>query len=224
MADVTLYAKWDAVSFRQGFEDYSDYRNRLGEDYVYYRPGTAGYNSNFVHEGIKSIHRIGQTDADSDFVLFGDEIGKLAKGTVYEMTFWVYIDEYAKLPNLSLVLSDDDTVGAKVVSVTAMDALDASQKGSWQKVTFTFTADAAYARLRTSGQGSLYFDDFMLMPVGTGDVPVIGPGSESSIPEQPIEKGGVNMVLLIVGIAVLVLGAVAIVLVILLRKKRTSQE
>lgn len=32
------------------------------------------------------------------------------------------------------------------------------------------------------------------------------------------------MVLLIVGIAVLVLGAVAIVLVILLRKKRTSQE
>ena len=64
----------------------------------------------------------------------------------------------------------------------------------------------------------------MLMPVGTGDVPVIGPGSESSIPEQPIEKGGVNMVLLIVGIAVLVLGAVAIVLVILLRKKRTSQE
>ena len=224
MADVTLYAKWDAVSFRQGFEDYSDYRNRLGEDYVYYRPGTAGYNSNFVHEGIKSIHRIGQTDADSDFVLFGDEIGKLAKGTVYEMTFWVYIDEYAKLPTLSLVLSDGDTVEAKAVSVTAMDALDASQKGSWQKITFTFTADAAYARLRTSGQGSLYFDDFMLMPVGTGDVPVIGPGSESSIPEQPIEKGGVNMVLLIVGIAVLVLGAVAIVLVILLRKKRTSQE
>ena len=224
MADVTLYAKWDAVSFRQGFEDYSDYRNRLGEDYAYYRPGTAGYNSNFVHEGIKSIHRIGQTDADSDFVLFGDEIGKLAKGTVYEMTFWVYIDEYAKLPALSLVLSDGDTVEAKAVSVTAMDALDASQKGSWQKITFTFTADAAYARLRTSGQGSLYFDDFMLMPVGTGDVPVIGPGSESSIPEQPIEKGGVNMVLLIVGIAVLVLGAVAIVLVILLRKKRTSQE
>lgn len=224
MADVTLYAKWDAVSFRQGFEDYSDYRNRLGEDYAYYRPGTAGYNPNFVHEGIKSIHRIGQTDAESDFVLFGDEIGKLAVGTVYEMTFWVYIDEYAKLPNLSLVLSDDDTVGAKVVSVTAMDALDASQKGSWQKVTFTFTADAAYARLRTSGQGSLYFDDFMLMPVGTGDTPVIGPGSESSIPEQAVEKDGVNMVLLIVGIAVLVLGAVAIVLVILLRKKRTSQE
>ena len=224
MADVTLYAKWDAVSFRQGFEDYSDYRNRLGEDYAYYRPGTAGYNPNFVHEGIKSIHRIGQTDAESDFVLFGDEIGKLAVGTVYEMTFWVYIDEYAKLPNLSLVLSDDDTVGAKVVSVTAMDALDASQKGSWQKVTFTFTADAAYARLRTSGQGSLYFDDFMLMPVGTGDTPVIGPGSESSIPEQAVEKDGVNMVLLIVGIAVLVLSAVAIVLVILLRKKRTSQE
>ena len=224
MADVTLYAKWDAVSFQQGFEDYSDYRNRLGEDYAYYRPGTAGYNPNFVHEGIKSIHRIGQTDAESDFVLFGDEIGKLAVGTVYEMTFWVYIDEYAKLPNLSLVLSDDDTVGAKVVSVTAMDALDASQKGSWQKVTFTFTADAAYARLRTSGQGSLYFDDFMLMPVGTGDTPVIGPGSESSIPEQAVEKDGVNMVLLIVGIAVLVLGAVAIVLVILLRKKRTSQE
>lgn len=94
------------------------------------------------------------------------------------------------------------------------------KKEAGRRITFTFTADAAYARLRTSGQGSLYFDDFMLMPVGTGDVPVIGPGSESSIPEQPIEKGGVNMVLLIVGIAVLVLGAVAIVLVTCLRKKQ----
>ncbi|MBR2488991.1 MAG: InlB B-repeat-containing protein, partial [Clostridia bacterium] len=56
--DQILYAKWTPLGIIQDFEDYENSPYDYGDDYEYYRPGTVGYDAEYVRSGMAAMHRI----------------------------------------------------------------------------------------------------------------------------------------------------------------------
>ena len=167
---VNLFAKWIKNCVTQDFESYADSKYDIDPngDYEYYKIGMANYDTNYIHGGSKSMHRIGNTDAEEDFLLNYEE--KLVKGKVYKMTFWVCTDKDDTNATISLVhnswpdinLSQEPAIGVeKIVTLNNM------KDKEWQQCTFTFTANSEWISIRTTGNASLYFDDFFLITDGT---------------------------------------------------------
>ena len=167
---VNLFAKWIKNCVTQDFESYADSKYDIDPngDYQYYKIGLANYDSNYVYGGSKSMHRIGNTDAEEDFLLNYEE--KLVKGKVYKMTFWVCTDKDGTNATVSLVhnswpdinLSQEPAIGVeKIVTLNNM------KDKEWQQCTFTFTANSEWISIRTTGNASLYFDNFFLITDGT---------------------------------------------------------
>ena len=164
---LTLYAKWtDSSVLRQNFESYP-YKiaglEGLGEDYQYYRPGIAGYDSTYVHGGSKAIHRIGTNAGAQDFQLFDEESQKLEVGKKYRMKIWVYVDSTADAKGMiSLVSTDSLDVSDTAKGVQPITYVGNLKKGKWQEISVDFTATGQYAAIRTPGSCSLYFDDAVI--------------------------------------------------------------
>lgn len=208
--DQVLYAKWVPNGEMQDFEEYPDTMYDTGRDYEYYLPGTVGYNANYVRNGTASMHRIGATAADSDFLLMYETL--LTVGKQYTMTFWTTTDVSGTAVDLSLVYENwpdvyDSDSGVEFIKRVTL------QQGEWQKVEFTFIARTQWVAMRTSGNASVFFDDFMFTPVsdtihpvnttentkdnttdtdntGTADTPQGDPSDTTNEPEKEPEKGG----------------------------------
>lgn len=157
-----LYAKWIPNGVTQDFEEYPDTMYDTGKDYEYYLPGTVGYNADYVRNGTASMHRIGNDPSDSDFLVMYENL--LTVGKQYKMTFWVTTDTTGTSADLSLVhenwpdVYDSDSGVEFIKNVTLQD-------GDWQKVEYTFIARSQWIAIRTSGNASVYFDDFMISAV-----------------------------------------------------------
>ena len=182
--DITLYAKWTDVSIRQGFESYpflTPGEEGLGQDYEVYRPGTIGYDGTYVHDGNKSIHRIGKEAGTQDFTLFDEEMGGLTIGNEYRLSFWVYRDSvHNGSDSIQLVQTDYLDVSRPSHGNQTICKLDQLKQGEWQEVVVTFIAQTKYLSLRTPGLSSLYFDDAVIASTGrTGGIIDSESGNES---------------------------------------------
>lgn len=128
------------------------------------------------------------------------------------MTFWTTTDVSGTAVDLSLVYENwpdvyDSDSGVEFIKRVTL------QQGEWQKVEFTFIARTQWVAMRTSGNASVFFDDFMFTPVsdtihpvnttentkdnttdtdntGTADTPQDDTSDTTDEPEKEPEKGG----------------------------------
>ena len=174
--NLTLYAKWNRNSIIQDFENYPNTSYDLDEDYEYYRPGVFGYNANNVHGGSKALHRKGQSSEEQDFLLnYEDE---LSVGTMYTMTFWVMSDSDDAAAEISIVNATWPDIGEPIEGISKIASFKSAKAGEWKQYTYSFTAKTRWISIRTTGSTSLYFDDFMLIPMSKGvNIPQTGDGA-----------------------------------------------
>ena len=158
--DQTLYAKWIPDGFVQDFENYTDSMYDTGEDYEYYRPGATGYDANYVRSGMSGMHRLGNTNDESDFLVLYEDL--LTVGRKYTMTFYITSDKAGTSADISLVFEDYPDVYDSDSGVEKIDSLTFASAGEWKKVEYTFIARTQWIAIRTSGGASLYFDDIMI--------------------------------------------------------------
>ena len=158
--DQTLYAKWIPDGFVQDFENYTDSMYDTGEDYEYYRPGATGYDANYVRSGMSGMHRLGNTNDESDFLVLYEDL--LTVGRKYTMTFYITSDKAGTSADISLVFEDYPDVYDSDSGVEKIDSLTFASAREWKKVEYTFIARTQWIAIRTSGGASLYFDDIMI--------------------------------------------------------------
>lgn len=170
--DLTLYAKWTLDGIYQTFENYPNTAYDVGEDHRLYRPGIKNYNTDNVHGGGKSMHRIGESDKESDFLINYEDTLKV--GSQYVMTYWVRTDTKDASVKLSLVHNTWPDIDEPVSKVETMLQAKKLGVGEWKQYTYTFTATSPWVSIRSSGNAGLYFDDIMLVPTGLSSITASG--------------------------------------------------
>ncbi len=214
ICDMLLYAKWEKVSIKQDFENYPNTKYDIGDDFEYFRPGTPGYDANKVFEGASSLHRIGASDKDADFLLFYED--ELEIGREYEMTYRVYTDSPSAQFKLSLVYLTWPDINAENLGVEEM--LSTTLEGDvWTEYTFTFIAKSKWVSIRTSGGESLYFDDFVLVPTENFDEQIANTYSDKNNTNEN-STNIIWIILIVAGIAVVVIGTVLFIYIVKKRK------
>ena len=204
--DTILYANWTATGVIVDFEDYADSIYDYGEDYEYYKPGVAGYDANYVKSGMASIHRLGATSDEQDFLLNYEDM--LEIGKTYKLSFWVTTDKANTKATLSLVHEEFPDVFDNDLGVQEIKVLEGMKAGEWQLVEVNFVAKTKWLAIRTSGNASLFFDDAMMIP------------TDEKV-DMPIEKEPFNFVpVVIIAAVVIVLIAGAIIGIIVIKKKK----
>lgn len=206
--DQILYAKWTPLGIIQDFENYTNTPYDYSDDYEYYRPGTNGYNADFVRSGMSAMHRIGAEGAEGDFLINYEDMLKV--GTQYKISFWVNTDADDTKADISIVHEDFPDVFDTDSGVEKITTLKGMKKGEWQEVEATFTAKTKWLAIRTSGNASIYFEDFMVIPT-----------SESSEVSGNSANGN-YLIFIIIGAAVVLLAG-AVVTTVLVIKKRKSK-
>lgn len=166
---LTLFAKWeDSAVIRQNFESYS-FRyagmEGLGDGYELYRPGVRGYDTKFVHKGMRSIHRLADSTehGEQNFVVFNSDSNTLEKGKKYKMTMWIYL-ESGQDGEISAVATDSLEVKDTPIGIQKMISISKLKTGTWQQLSVEFTALGKYIAIRTPGGTSIYFDDVDIIP------------------------------------------------------------
>lgn len=168
LIDMQLYAKWTVDSIIQDFEDYPFTSYDVGSDYVYYRPGTSNYDAFKVHGGSKALLRAGETTEESDFLLNYEQ--PLTVGEEYTMTFWMCSDDTDASGTLSLVHATWPDIAEANAGVEEMMTFGPLEQDEWKQYTYTFTAKTQWVSIRTTGGTRLFFDDFMLVSTGVGEL------------------------------------------------------
>lgn len=161
--DITLYAKWKAVGLEQTFENYPATEYDMDYDYVLYKMGVADFSTDYVHSGVKSIHRVGESEEKEDFLLFYEE--ELQVGKKYTLNFWANTDEEHAIVEASLVHLTWPDINEPNVGVGRTFRLNLRQ-GKWRQYTCTFTAQSKWIAMRLSGGHSVFLDDFFFYTSG----------------------------------------------------------
>ncbi len=212
--DQMLYAKWERSSNIQDFEDYANTKYDYGEDYEYFRPGTAGYDSTYIKSGTSSMHRKGLISDSADFLVFYDQLLKV--GTKYEMIFYINTDKEGTDVDLSLVHEDFPDIYDSDSGVELIKSIDTVKVGEWTKVTYKFTAKTQWIAIRTSGDASIFFDDFMVTALGDDANVSVNNGDTNN------GNSGIIWIIVLVAAAVLILAAGAVIVVIVIKKSKNK--
>ena len=219
MNDVTLYAKWESLSIEQGFErDYDT--SLLGDDYELYKLGMPGFSFNFVHGGTKSVHRIGNSEADSSFIPFDSSLGQLVPGKEYNLTVWVYVETENAPVKLTLGQKNKASLSAKATNVQSLADISQDKAGAWQEVSLTFVAGAKYLELTSSGGCSIYFDDLVIMPTGKEGTP-LNSDSVNTAPENGSAHKYIYIIIVVSAVIIVGAGAVAVLYI---KKRKTFNK
>lgn len=169
MNSITLYAKWNRVGYDQGFETYDS--SLLGSDYELYRFTQDDFDAANVHDGLKSVHRIGADNERSRFVLFDSTLLKLEPGKEYRMSIWVKVAKASDTVQLDLIHQNSASADARILKSETLSTLRSNAFGSWQQLNITFIANGKYIALESSGGASIFFDDMYIVETGkTGRV------------------------------------------------------
>ncbi len=160
--DITLYAKWNTKSLRQGFEKYYysvEDESGMEEDYAHYTTAYAGYDINNVHGGAKSIYRLGAVDEYKNVSVSNDYTVELTKGAQYELSMWVKLMEKPESDDALYIswLQDDDWAFDEDATEKICN-LSKIKVGEWQEVKFTFVAYGKHLGLKTPGV-EMFIDD-----------------------------------------------------------------
>ena len=159
--NLTLYANWEQDSIIQNFETYTNSEYDIGTDHEYYRPGVLGYTADNVHGGNKSIHRIGNSSSEDQFLINYEN--ELTVGGEYTMTFWIKINTENADGNLSVAYKTWPDIAERDNGREAMVSLSTLKPGEWTECTYSFVAKSKWISFVTVGDASIYFDDVMII-------------------------------------------------------------
>ncbi|MBQ9978122.1 MAG: InlB B-repeat-containing protein [Clostridia bacterium] len=163
VTDTTLYAKWNANSVSQNFENYVNTKYDYQDDYVYYRPGVEGYSSLKVHGGGKAMLRKGESSEEQDVIINATD--PVAAGEEYRITFWVTTEQADAKATVSLVHYTWPDFEDPNLGVEKMVDVESLEVGKWTSYTYKFKALTPWIGIRTTGNAQLYMDDFFITPV-----------------------------------------------------------
>ena len=221
--NTILYAKWSLNGLQQDMEQYEDSIYDYHEGYEYYRPSSADYTADYVHNGAKAMHRLAGSEGELDFLLFyADE---LEVGKTYKMVFYVTTDEAKAMTDLSLVHHNWPDVYCDPVSVEKIATLDKLADGEWTEVTFTFTAKSKWIAIRTTGTNSIFLDDFTLYETNAAAktaTTVTAANAKAKVATAEVTlPTNTNNIVLVLGAVASVITMVGIAVVICLKKKHS---
>lgn len=162
-----IYAKWAKLKQVQNFDDTYDYTGvSLGYDLdVEIYDTTAGSNSakNAISNP-NSIHRIGKKNLKKGFVLFDGSMESLVSNQKYLISFAVKVDK-ANSPESDIEIAQTRAIGyawsgdeENYPIITVGDL----PEGEWIKVSYLMTVYERYLSIFTTGNNSIYFDDFVI--------------------------------------------------------------
>lgn len=175
--DITLYADWLLGKFAESYEDYPNSMKSQGIAGAYdlYSDKSAGFDKANVQNGSTSLFRKGETAGTKGFTLCRTADLKLTIGKQYTLTF------YVKPTNVTLPTGTISLIGMKSnighvspLSTNVITTLGDLTANEWQKVEYTFTADANYIGISTTQGNDMYLDNFVVTLKGytgttTGD-------------------------------------------------------
>lgn len=175
--DITLYADWLLGKFAESYEDYPNSMKSQGIAGAYdlYNDKSAGFDKANVQNGSTSLFRKGETAGTKGFTLCRTADLKLTIGKQYTLTF------YVKPTNVTLPTGTISLIGMKSnighvspLSTNVITTLGDLTANEWQKVEYTFTADANYIGISTTQGNDMYLDNFAVTLKGytgttTGD-------------------------------------------------------
>ncbi len=162
-----IYAKWTKLKQVQNFDDtYNHTGVSLGYDLdVEIYDTTAGTNS--VKNAISkpnSMHRIGKKNLKKGFVLFDGSMEALIPNQTYKISFAVKVDK-ANMPETDIEIAQTRAMGYAwacddenypIITVGELP------EGEWIRVSYIMTVYEKYLAMFTSGNNSIYFDDFAI--------------------------------------------------------------
>ena len=175
--DITLYADWLLGKFAESYEDYPNSMKSQGIAGAYdlYNDKSEGYDKANVQNGSTSLFRKGETAGAKGFTLCRTADLKLTIGKQYTLTF------YVKPTNVTLPTGTISLIGMKSnighvspLSTNVITTVGELTANEWQKVEYTFTADANYIGISTTQGNDMYLDNFVVTLKGytgttTGD-------------------------------------------------------
>ena len=220
--DQILYAKWTPKGVIMDFEDYPNTMYDLGYDYEYFKPGAVGYDAKYVKSGMASMHRLGLEDRNSDFLVNYEDM--LTVGKKYNMSFWVNTDTDGTDVTLSLVHENFPDVYDTDSGVEEITVLSDMKEGNWVKVEYTFIARTQWLAIRTSGNASVYFEDFMIIPESDEIHPLEELPTNNAKAEEKADDSNSGILWWIIGgISAVVLLAAAVITIILIKKRKKAK-
>lgn len=163
-----IYAKWAKLKQVQNFDDTYNHTGRsLGYDLdiEIYDSTKSGNSSQNAVSKPNSIHRIGNTGLKKGFVIFDSTMEALIPDQNYLITFSVKADkitnpdemiEIAQTRARDYAWACDDDGMYPIVSVSDL------KEGQWTKVSYIMTVYEKYLSIFTTGNNSLYFDNFCI--------------------------------------------------------------
>ena len=131
-------------------------------------------------------------------------------GTQYKISFWVNTDTDGTKADISIVHEDFPDVFDTDSGVEKIATLKGMKKGEWQEVVATFTAKSKWLAIRTSGNASIYFEDFMVIPTTDG----------SSVSGNAVAAN--YIIVIIIGAAVVLLVSAAVITIVFIKKRKAK--
>ncbi len=177
--DITLYADWLLGKFAESYEDYPQALKAQGLSGAYelYNETSAedSFDKSNVQNGKTSLFRKGDTTGTKGFTLCRSTDLKLTVGKQYTLTFYVKpVDLTVPTGTINLIGMKTNIGHVTPTSTNVITTIGDLKAGQWQKVTYTFTADANYIGISTTQGNDMYLDNFSVSLSGytgttTGD-------------------------------------------------------
>ncbi len=163
--DVTLYAKWIDAGITQDFEEYTYTADEDGmeEGYEVSKPGSIGYNGEYVKSGIRSLHRLNTVEEYKNACIFSAKDSKLVPGTEYEISMYVYLKDKPKADDKIMLAYTQYADWAFDENATQeLGKLSDISTGSWQYVKYKFVAYSEYVAFRLPAV-EMFIDDVYIL-------------------------------------------------------------
>ncbi len=161
--DITLYAGWILGKFTESYEDFpkSALATGISGGYSLYQDTTTGFDKANVQNGKVSIFRNGTQTGSKAFTLCRESTIYLAEGKQYTLTFYVKPSNVTDAAGtINLIGMKSNTGIAAPQSTNVITTVGDLKAGEWQKVSYTFTADAQYIGISTTAGNDMYLDNF----------------------------------------------------------------
>ena len=150
----------------------------------------------------------------------------LEVGNTYDVNFWMTTNTEGAKGTVELVQGNYPDVNDVMLGYNVAIEFTGLQVGEWKQYRVPITANAPYLFVRTTGNAVMFYDDFQIVNLHKegklGEIESYNPSDISTEPE--LKKGDHTLVIIlaIVG-GVVLLGAIATVTVVLIKKGKKAK-
>ncbi len=224
-SNIHVYAKFVMDGHSNGFEDkmYDDYDVNGGA--YYFKPGVAGYNPKYINGGLRSM-AADCTVENANPMFFVNYMYPLEVGNTYDVNFWMTTNTEGAEGTVELVQGNYPDVNDVMLGYNVAIEFTGLQVGEWKQYRVPITANAPYLFVRTTGNAVMFYDDFQIVNLHKeGKLGEIESYNPSDISTEPELKKGDNTLVIILAIVggVVLLGAIATVTVVLIKKGKKAK-